>query len=131
MNKTFILREPAHVQAMTAFLNANWRACADGGKPLSVTVAEHRARRTGEQNRFYWRALGDIAANAWVDGRQYDPESWHEFFKRFFLGVEEAVLPGGEVLTRGISTTTLSIPEMADYLDRVIGYATEELGLEM
>ena len=116
---------------MAAFVNANWRACADAGKPLSVTVAEHRARRTGEQNRFYWRALGDIAANAWVDGRQYDAESWHEHFKRTLLGVEEAVLPGGEVLTRGISTTTLSIAEMADYIDRITAYAVDELGIEV
>ena len=131
MNKTFILSGDGPVKALTAFVQANWKACAAADKPLTVLVSEHRAKRTTVQNKLYWVTLRDIAANAWVNGKQFDDETWHEHFKRLLLGVEEVALPSGEVLTRGISTTTLSIAEMADYIDRVADYAVEELGLEM
>jgi hypothetical protein len=69
--------------------------------------------------------LNEIAANAWVDGKQYSAEAWHEHFKRQFIGTEE--LPGGS--TAGISTTTLDVGAFSEYIERVIQYAAEHLGV--
>ena len=127
MMQTFVLWDERANRQLQAFLRANWLACAQQGKPLAVTVSEHKARRTSEQNRLLWALLRELAATAWVGGRQFTDEAWHEFFKRKFIGHTE--LPDGS--TAGISTTTSSVAEFGDYLDRIRQYAIEELGIEI
>ena len=131
MNQTFVLRDETVLKRLAAFLRANWPACAQQGRPLAVTVSEYKAKRSGEQNRLYWALLREIAGAAWVNGRQYDDETWHEHLKRALIGCEEIVLPDGAAIVRGISTTTLSVPEMSEYIDRVQQYAAEHLGMQM
>ena len=126
MMRSFVLRDEVNCRQLYAFLRSNWLAMAQAGKPLGVLVAEHKAKRTGPQNRFYWgAALRSIAENAWVDGKQYSAEAWHEHFKRQFIGVEET--PGGGRV--GISTTTLDVAAFSEYVERVMQYAAEHLGV--
>jgi hypothetical protein len=122
----FILRDDTNARALWVFLKANWLAMARAGKPVSVTVQEHKAKRTDAQNRLYWSLLHAIAKTAWVDGKQFEAEAWHEHFKREFIGCTE--LPSGELA--GISTTTLSVTDFIDYIERVRHHAADELGLE-
>lgn len=98
---------------------------AAAGTPLAVTVARHEERRNAAQNRAYWRMPNQIASDAWIGGKTYSAECWHEQFKRQFIGIEE--LPDGG--TRGISTTTLKVSEFATYMNRVAAYAAAELGI--
>ena len=126
MMKSFVLRDEVNCRQLYTFLRSNWLAMAQAGRPLGVLVAEHKAKRTGPQNRFYWgAALRSIAENAWVDGKQYSAEAWHEHFKRQFIGVEETP-DGGRV---GISTTTLDVAAFSEYVERVMQYAAEHLGV--
>ena len=48
-------------------------------------------KRTKAQNRRYWGngVLAQVAAQATINGRLYSTETWHEQFKRMFIGVEE------------------------------------------
>ena len=124
---TFILREEVNANALWSFLKANWRDTAKAGKPLAVTVQEYKAKRSGDQNRYYWQRLNEIAEQAWVGGKQFSADSWHEFFKRQMIGSEE--LPHGG--TVGISTTSLSVAEFAEYVGKVETYAASELGIEL
>ena len=126
MMRTFVLREDRNAQALYAFLKANWRACADQGKPLAVQVMPEKSKRSQEQNRRYWAVLQEVEAQAWINGRQFAAEVWHENFKRTLLGCVD--LPNGQVM--GISTTTLSVGEFADYMTRVEHWATENLGVQ-
>jgi hypothetical protein len=126
LNRTFVLRDETHARRLWAFLRANWLPMAQAGKPLAVAVTEHKAKRSNDQNRLYWVLLADIAESAWVDGRRYSKEQWHAHFAGEFIGWEE--LPGGR--RSPISTTTLSVPEFTTYLERVMQYAAEELGVE-
>jgi hypothetical protein len=126
MQATIVLSSENAAKRLWAVLRNNWRAMADQGKPLAVTIAEHRSKRSNEQNRLYWATLNDIAAHAWVDGKQHSAEVWHEYFRRKFIGMED--LPGGG--TCGISTTTLTVPEMAGYITRIQVYAAENFGIE-
>jgi hypothetical protein len=96
------------------------------GGPLSLTAQEHKAKRSGDQNRRYWALLGEIADSAWLDGRQYSKEAWHAYFAAQFIGSEE--LPGGGMTA--ISTTTLNTEEFAAYSTRIEVYAAQELGVE-
>ena len=124
--RTFVLREPAHAQSLWAFLKANAAAFAHQGKPLAVSVTEHKAKRNGDQNRYMWNRLAQIADCAWVGGKQFSQEAWHEYFKGKFIGYEET--PDGRLI--GISTTTLGVGEFAEYVTKIEQHAAQELGVE-
>lgn len=96
-----------------------------GGKRWVLTVALRK--RTKPQNRRYWGrgVLAQIAEQAVVNGKLYSAETWHEQFKRQFIGVIE--LPNGEVI--GKSSTELSTAEFCEFSDKVEAYAATELGV--
>jgi hypothetical protein len=125
--RVFVLHDDNYAQSLWAFLKGNWAEMARAGRPLSVTVQEHKAKRSADQNRLYWNRLNDIAAQAWVGGKQFSAEAWHEHFKRTLIGSEE-VPSGGSI---GISTTTLSVAEFSDYINKVEAYAATELGITL
>jgi hypothetical protein len=125
-HRTFVMRDETAAKRLWAFLRANWNAMACAGKPLAVTVSEHKAKRSGEQNRLYWALLAEIAASAWVDGRRFSRDAWHAHFAGEFIGFEET--PGGHRVP--ISTTTLSVAEFSIYIERVQQYASEHLGID-
>jgi hypothetical protein len=126
MDRVFVLRSEQHAAQLHAFLRANARAMAQSGRPLAVHITEHKAKRSTEQNRLLWATLNQIADGAWLGGRQFSANSWHEFYKRKFIGCEE--LPDG---FQGISTTTLSVGEFSDYIERIRQHAATELGIEL
>jgi hypothetical protein len=127
MNKLIILRGEPQALQLWFVLKSNWKAMADAGKPLAVQITEHKAKRNSEQNRLYWSLLSEIAATAWVDGKQFSKEAWHGHFAGEFIGWEDT--PGGHRIP--ISTTTLSVGEFADYISQVQLYAVAELGIEL
>ncbi len=55
----------------------------------------------------------------------FSAETWHELFKRMFIGVIE--LPDGSVI--GESSTGLNTAEFCDFCDRVEAHAATELGV--
>lgn len=129
--KEFTLRTPAVWQAVVAFIKANAQACADKDKPLRLIVTAEDRKRNEEQNRRYWGyVLRTIAEQAWVDGRQFDKDTWHEYFARMFGVCDEVVLPDGEIIQRRKSTTQMTVGEFADYMTRVEVYAAQELGVQ-
>jgi len=95
------------------------------GKTLVLTVS--LKKRTKPQNRRYWGrgVLAQVAEQATSDGRLYSAESWHEVFKRMFIGVEE--LPNGQVI--GMSSTKLNTAEFCEFCDKVEAYAATDLGV--
>lgn len=116
---------------MVAFINANWSTTAQQGKPLSVMVSEYKRKRNVEQNKLLHALLANISENAWVDNQQFSAETWKEAMKRRFIGIEEIELPGGHMIEQGISTTTLSVPDFATFIDQITNYAAQELGIEL
>jgi hypothetical protein len=73
--------------------------------------------------------LKQISESAWVDGKQYDKDTWHEFFARKYGVLDELTLPDGEIITRRKSTTQMSVGEFSEYLDAVQSYAGDALGV--
>lgn len=96
-----------------------------GGHRWVLTVALRK--RTKQQNKRYWGrgVLAQIAAQAAPNGRLYAAETWHEQFKRQFIGVIE--LPNGDVV--GMSSTDLSTAEFSDFCSQVEAFAAAELGV--
>lgn len=135
--RTFILREDQNAQALWAFLRNNWKAMAGDGKPLAVRVFEYKQKRSDEQNALMWVWLQQIAEQAYVGGRRYDAEIWHEHMKEQFLPEETAAgkkkwaqLPNGS-RRLVLSTTDLDKAEFTTYLDQIVAYAATDLGVQL
>ena len=96
-----------------------------GGGRWVLTVAKRK--RTKPQNRRYWGrgVLAQIAEQATVGGKRFSASTWHEQFKRQFIGVIE--LPNGEVI--GESSTGLSTAEFCAFSDQVEAFAAADLGV--
>ena len=100
-------------------------AVMQGGATWVLTIS--RKKRSAAQNRRYWGrgVLAQIAEQATVNGQRYSAESWHEQFKRQFIGVIE--LPNGQVV--GMSSADLDTAEFCVFCDQVEAYAATDLGV--
>lgn len=103
----------------------------DPKHPLAVRIGEPVKVRGLDANARMWVGpLADIAAQAWVSGRQYSAEVWHEHLKRMYLPEEFDpeltkdgyqkwdYTPSGERVLIG-STTQLTKRGFAEYLQQV------------
>lgn len=128
--REFILRGPSVWQALAAFVKANAKAACDASKPLRVIVTSSERKRNAEQNARLWKAVYEqIEQQAWVNGRQYDKDTWHEYLAGMFLPKDEIELPDGTKRLRRKSTTELTVSEFSEYMQSVEAYAANELGV--
>ncbi|MGS0981001.1 recombination protein NinB [Burkholderia glumae] len=128
--REFIIR-PGVWSNVVAFVKANAKAFNDRGEPLRVIVTAEEKQRNAAQNRLYWGAiLRAIAEQAWVEGRQFDKDAWHEYFARMFGVSDELTLPDGEIILRRKSTSQMSVGEFSTYLNQIQAYAANTLGVE-
>lgn len=96
---------------------------------LEITIRPYKAKRSHEQNKRLWAIYGELADKAWVNGRRYSAETWHEYCKGMFLGYELKAMPDGTEIKTPISTTTLNTAEMTDYQNRLQAWAAGNFGL--
>ena len=123
--KTFILREKAHAQSMWDYVKQHAADQARAGKPLVVTVAEHKQRRSNDQNARYWALLTEIAESVQMDGKWFSRDVWHEHMKGLFAPNVEG--PSGLL---PISTTQMNTEQFSTYCNQIEVYAAQELGVE-
>ena len=113
----------------------------DHEKPLEFIVREEVKARKQDQNSLMWSCqLKCIAEQAYVQGRTYSAEIWHELFKEMFLpdqtlfatSEQQAEMvkegyrkydtrPDGKRVLVG-STTGLTVKGFAIYLQQVEAY---------
>lgn len=98
--------------------------------PLGIEiVAREIVKARGlDANGYYWLRLGEIANQAWLNGRQFSSDCWHEYAKRNLMPEEVTTKDGATrpkwletpdgVLTV-ISTTQLERRCFADYTSAV------------
>jgi hypothetical protein len=105
------------------------------GKPLRVTVEQHRKRRSDEQNGY----LFGVAYKALCEATGYDVEDVHEFMLGEHFGWVDKRVPKSAKFPQGIErvprrTTTrnesgkrqvLSTVEFAEYVDHVQRFGAE------
>jgi hypothetical protein len=128
--REFQLKDGGAWNSVVAFIKANAPVFAHRGEPLRLIVTAEERQRNQQQNRFYFGAvLKQISEQAWVDGKQYDKDTWHEYFARKYGILDELTLPDGEIITRRKSTTQMSVGEFSEYLNQVQAYAGETLGV--
>jgi hypothetical protein len=96
--------------------------------PVEVHACPFEPKRSLHQNRWLWWTLQVVADQVMVDGRKYDAEVWHEYYKRKFLGFREVVIHGqGYVVAN--STTKLTDRQMREYRYMIEADAIQELGV--
>jgi len=123
---SYIIRDEKILARAIAMIRGNWQAMAGRNEAMVVHLTADSATRSQEQNRRYWALLSDIAASAWVDGRQFDKDVWHEEFRQRFLPRIDG--PSGSY---PVSTTSLTVKAFAHYMEDVSIFASQELGLEV
>lgn len=128
MNQTLTIELFSRQQAWAAIKGQLYPFLAQvlqGGHRWVLTIGPRK--RTKAQNRRYWGngVLLQVAAQATINGRLYSAETWHEQFKRMFIGVEQ--LPNGEAI--GKSSAGLSTVEFSEFCTQVEAYAASELGV--
>jgi hypothetical protein len=128
--REIVLHGPTQWTAALAFIKGNAKTQNDLGKPLRLIITAEDEKRNDQQNRFYWGAvLRAISEQSWVAGRQYDKDTWHEYFARLYGVCEDVTLPDGEVITRRKSTTAMTVKEFSEYLDQIQSHAASQLGV--
>lgn len=113
---------------MTTIYN-NLGVWLESNAELEVCIRPYNSKRSIEQNRRLWKIYGELADKAWVNGRRYSAETWHEYCKGMFLGYELKAMPDGTEIKTPISTTTLNTAEMTDYQNRLQSWAAGEFGI--
>ena len=106
----------------------------DPARPLEIRIGEKVRDRNADQNALMWSGpLKDIADQAYINGRTFSAEVWHEHFKREFLPEEAdpeitkenyckcAYTPASERVLIG-STTQLTTKGFAQYLEQIYAY---------
>lgn len=129
--REFILSSGDAAGALVRLIKANGSAFAAAGTPLRVLVTSEEQKRNSDSNRYYWGCvLRCISEQAWVDGKQFDKDVWHEYYARKFGICEEVTLPNGELVTRRKSTADMTVGEFSTYINQVQANAASELGVE-
>ena len=113
---------------MTTIYN-NLGVWLESNAELEVCIRPYNSKRSIEQNRRLWKIYGELADKAWINGRRYSAETWHEYCKGMFLGFELKAMPDGSEVKTPISTTTLNTAEMTDYQNRLQAWAAGNFGL--
>ena len=121
--KTRSIRLAGEVQLATAEA-ALRNVPLDPDRPIECVLREESKARGIDQNGLYWLRLGEIADQAWQNGRQYGSDVWHEYSRRELMPDTITTktgevrskwieLPSGELTV--ISTTELERKCFAEY----------------
>ncbi len=92
--------------------------------PDGYVVEVRPAKRSLDQNRYYWAILTDISEQV-VVGKDYEPSIWHEYLRSLYLPERMIELPDGSMKMLEPSTAELRKDEFSEYLEKVIKFALE------
>ncbi|HET8688837.1 MAG TPA: recombination protein NinB [Methanosarcina sp.] len=108
---------------------------------MEVVIKPYKKLSSHEQRkRMFGYIVGEIAAQGWLQGRQFSVDVWHEFLKAKFLPesftegitldgyVKHLEMPDGSLKMIG-STTMLTAKGHAEYVTACEAWAAQELGV--
>ena len=97
--------------------------------PVAVSVGKCETARSVQANARYWMLLTEISRQAppHMGGEWHDPEVWHEYAARRFLGMEPG--PFGEGVRK--RTSKLSVENFCNYMAEVEAWAVDEFDLRI
>lgn len=125
MKQQFLIHNAQIINTVSQFLSRNWQAVKERDEVLEVVVREYKKNRNLEQNKRLHAMLQEIADQVWIDGKQFNMETWKEYYKRMFLGVIE--LPNGNLMAN--PTHKLNTKECAEFMQKIEAHAVSEFGV--
>jgi hypothetical protein len=147
MRRVARTQDEAHVSAIALYEHA--KTLLGLGHEVELTVGEHHDPKTLKQLRFiHGPVLKQIAEQAVVNGQRWSMEAWKILLKQMFLGYEFVEVATPLVLDRETgewrkpkrkvkpkvlktlrSLRDLDVREGAEFIDKVIAFATTDLGV--
>lgn len=88
---------------------------------MEVVIRPHKKKFSREQQNRCMEIIRQISDKKQVDGKYYSVDSWLEYFRQKFIGVEE--MPDGR--TKGLPTSKLSTSEYNDFMTQIEAWASE------
>lgn len=131
--REFVVSGPDIAQGLWRFIKANAKAYCERKTPLRVIVTEDEQDRLDSQVALYFGViLKKLSEEAWINGRLYSKEAWHEELAQRFLPATEIVTPSGEIIQRrqSIARGHIGVKAMTAYITQVQAYAATEFGIE-
>ena len=129
IHREFLLVNDTAWKHCVNFVEAN-RKALEADSPIRLIVTTQEEKRRSEQNRYYWKCvIGSIADQIWVDGKQFSKDAWHELLAGMYGAKEDIRLPNGQITTKRLSTTEMSVKQFSKYIDDVIKYGASEHGV--
>lgn len=102
------------------------------GKAVEIRIGPARKARSLAQNRClhgWMKAISDWWEDA--SGQRISPEAWKLWFKREYLGESASQMPDGKVVITVRESSSLSVAEFVDFLNRIEVWALNQDGLEL
>lgn len=100
---------------------------------LEVVIRKAVKGRGLDANAYYWQRLTEISEQAWIEGKQYSKEVWHEFARQNLMP-ETVTTKNGEEVSKWlpspdgrpvvISTALLERKCFAQYTEIVEAYGS-------
>jgi hypothetical protein len=125
MSQIYVLRNPDIAKRMIAQIKMLAGPAAAAGRPLMVSIEEYGAKRSTQANARYWALLEEISEQAYVNGKQFGRDTWHEYFKNTFAPKQEG--PAGLM---PISTSQMNKEVFSAYVTKIEVFAVQQLGVE-
>ena len=94
-------------------------------KEAVISIKENKMSRTGHQNRLYWHIIEQVRAET-----ANTKDAIHDYLRGEFLETEVEEVCKKTVLVLK-STTSLNTKEMGVYLDEVIAWCGNDLGIKL
>ncbi len=100
----------------------------DPEKPVSVTLAPYKCKRSRDQNDYYWKLVSDIANFMGEEGKT-GREYVSMMMKQEFLNpITKTELPSGDIYVTFSSTADMTVKELAEFCEMVERWAVQTLG---
>jgi hypothetical protein len=94
--------------------------------PVGHTVTIAEPKRNSEQNARMWAMLGDVSRQVDWYGKRLTPEDWKHVFSASLRRLEVVPnLDGTGFVALGMSTSRLSVREMADLITLIDAFGAE------
>ena len=130
LHREFVLENPQRWIAAQLFIESNWHSLAKADTPLRIIISTQEEKRREQQNKYYWAVvIRSIADQAWVDGKRFSGEVWHEHVARMFGILKDVTLPDSIVIQKRLSTTEMTVKEFSEYIENVTAWGASELGI--
>jgi len=130
INREFKIVSETALNIAINFIKSNWKPLFDAETPLFLIVTSAEEKRRAQQNKYYWAVvIRSIADQAWVQGKQFSAEAWHEYFASQYGIKKEVEMPNGCIATKRLSTTEMKVKEFSEYTEKVTAYGATELAV--